>query len=616
MTDQTPGISTSGGPESTDQAAPEQAAPGQALGQALGQVPQQVPQQVPGPPVDQTPPRVSGQPLPAQPQDAPPARSSTPTQTAGPQLPWQLSGEPAQVHQHPDGADFALQPALLPSQPQVRTQPQAFGQAGYPGGGHAQDPYQQAAGPGAYQMPPLPNAPWQSAPLAQPFPHGQAGQAGQAGFPRQVKSMPTGLVLGVVGGVTALGLVVTAAVLLSQGGSRGHGGSSSTGGSAAALTTGWSVTGSGGTEQLLGSWITDRYLVRVTDTGGAKAYDLTSGSLAWTVQPPAGASVPCTMSPTLSSSGIGTIGFGADAESCTVLVAVDTATGRELWTSPLTNKDHSSPGMETTFIDGDVVDLVGDNVLGGVNLTTGAPVWGYKPRGRYCNVYSYGGAGVVLVDDYCADVSPAYVVTALDGATGRQLWQKPGSGHVEFGTVLAGSPVVAQVDTTSGDTVTQRYDRSGNPTQLTAGTPISSRSAGRTTPVARMLNSTTMLVATQNSAYTPGIEAVDLTDGAVLWSYAGANRTGAELAFSVEDATGRIYALSNPADTAGGATGSVVSLDPATGAPTTLASLPDAASGTQFLAGVTLVQPGGDSAHPKVYFVGYGSYAPGVQQYR
>ncbi|MBF9070395.1 outer membrane protein assembly factor BamB family protein [Streptacidiphilus fuscans] len=603
---------------------PQQPAPGMGYGYPNPQQPPQPQQGMPPmgqpgmPPMDPSMQGMQG--MQGVPPMAPPMGQSMPGQS----MPGQpMPGQPMPGQPMP-GQPMPGQP--MPGQPMPQQPP--FGQPGYPQDPYQQDPYQQGQfapqgpgpypqGPGPYpqdpyaQGQPMPGQPdpYQLPPMAPPM-----GQP-MPGMPPARSGPPMGLIFGAIGGVVALALIIVVAVVAFGGNSGGGGGGGGGNNGTPTLAAGWKTANGTDSGNLIGSWITDKNLIRVGDT--VSAYSLADGSVAWTVSPPSGASVPCGMSPTVSSAGVGTIAFGSDDHSCTNVVGVDTTTGRELWNLKLNIPQGGSASQVNTFISGTVATITGSGVIGGVDLTSGNTAWQYKPRGQYCNDDAYSGGGVVLVNEFCADVNPTYVLTALDGATGKQLWQKTESDNVMFTSVLNGSPLVAQQDGSGGQPVTNIYDSSGNATPVTGGDPISANGSARNQLVVRMLNSTTMLTESQNSSSNPGIEALNVSNGQVLWTYYGQNKAGATLALlSQTNTSGQIYAISQPGDTYNGPGGSLVQLDPTTGKATVVAGLPSSMDSTSFVGETALVAPGTGSAQPRVYLVNEGSELPEVQELR
>ncbi|WP_042387579.1 outer membrane protein assembly factor BamB family protein [Streptacidiphilus melanogenes] len=503
--------------------------------------------------------------------------------------------EQGQFAQPSGQAPYGQPPYEQPSYGQPSYGQQPSGQAPY-----GQPPYgQPGVGPdGQGPWPQMPPLPMEGQPqTGYPYP----------GYPQPAAPPRSGLsrnaITGIIAGGVALVVVAVAAVALASGGGGGGGGTGGGGGgSVRTLAAGWTVSGSVSDEQI-GTWVTNQYLVRAS-SAGVKAYNLSNGAPAWTAQPLSGGGVPCAMSPTVSASGIGTVGFGPNADSCTTLVGVDTNTGKTLWSTSLTSSGHSEASSTSTFVDNQVGVIVNDNVLGGVNLTNGHVVWGYKARGQYCNAYPYGGAGTVIVDDYCADVSPTYTLTALDAATGKQIWQKQESDHTQISSVMTGSPIVATTES-GGSQAAYRYDSSGNATALSLPNPVqapmrlNSADSG-----AVSVDSSTLLVPTNSSSSKQGITAVNPSTGVALWTYDGESHGGAVLVRTPQSAsgsgsgsgsgsTGKVYAISFVPGYSSNSGPEIVSLDPASGKSTVIAKLPSDLTAVDYSPGTVYLLPNG-----------------------
>jgi hypothetical protein len=525
---------------------------------------------------------------PAQPAQQPSA--ATPTQGyegygyPGPQAPAQSEGvAPAQPYPLPPMSQPVPGPGQAPYDPQQPYAQQAYAQQPY-----AQQPFAQQA---SYPQQPDAQGQWPQMP---PLP--AEGQPGN-GYPGYQQPTPprSGLSRGAIGGIiaggVALAVIAVVAIALSSGGG-GNGGGGGGGDSVPTLAAGWSVKGSVSDNQV-GTWVTDKYVVRASSSG-VHAYNLADGSQAWTAQPLSGSAVPCAMSPTVSPSGIGTIGFGPDSNRCSTLVGIDTHTGKTLWSSNLATGQNQAADT-ATFIDGQVGVIVNGNVLGGVDLTTGKVVWGYKARGQYCDAYPYGGANVILVDDYCADVQPTYTLSALDAATGKRLWQKQESDHVQFSSVLDGSPIIATSDT-SGNPTAELFDTNGNATPISLQNRI--QLPGRLSTAdsgAQLVGSSSLLIPTSSSSSKQGVAAVNPSTGSTLWSYDGTTHGGGVLVHDAQDASGsgsgKIYAMSLVPGYSSTNGPTVVSLDPSTGKPADIAHLPASANSIEYGSGDIYLLP-------------------------
>ncbi|WP_042370410.1 outer membrane protein assembly factor BamB family protein [Streptacidiphilus neutrinimicus] len=562
---------------------PQAYSPGQGQGQGQGQQPFAAgPTQGYGYPGPGAPMQADGA-APAQPYPLPPMGEPVPNPMAQPM--GQPMAQPP-YGQSPYGAQPGYEQAPYGQPPFEQQQPYQQGPTG-------QAPYgQPGVGPnGQGQWPQMPPLPMEGQPQpGYPYP----------GYPQPAAAPRSGLsrnaITGIIAGGVALVVVAVAAIALTSGGGGGGGGTGG-GGSARTLAAGWTVKGSL-SDQQVGTWVTNQYLVRAS-SAGVKAYNLSNGAPAWTAQPLSGSAVPCAMSPTVSASGIGTIGFGPNVDSCTTLVGIDTSTGKTLWSSSLTSSDHTDATPTATFIDGQVGVIVNSNVLGGVNLTNGQVVWGYKARGQYCNAYPYGGAGTVIVDDYCADVTPTYTLSALDAATGKQIWQKQESDHIQISTVLDGSPIVATTES-GGSEAAYRYDSSGNSTPLSLPDPVqapmrlNSADSG-----AVAVGPSTLLVPTNSSSSKQAITAVNPSTGAVLWTYDGESHGGADVISTPQSASGsgsgagKVYAISFTPGYSSNAAPEIVSLDPTSGKSTVIAKLPSNLVPVNYSPGSVYMLPNG-----------------------
>ncbi|MGW0968020.1 outer membrane protein assembly factor BamB family protein [Streptomyces sp. NPDC002516] len=405
------------------------------------------------------------------------------------------------------------------------------------------------------------------------------------------------------------------------------------------LTREWQIPAPAADDALIGSWLTDKLLVRASSRGGLRAYDLTDGKQVWSAKFPAPAkssasagssgtttssgatttapgtttssgtatpsgtsaeadtagssataptsgtsaeagTVPCAMSPTLGAHGIGTVAFGKDGSTCTRLAGVDASTGRILWSMPLTSTKHPAAATASTHVQGDVATIVSENFLGGVDLRTGSRVWGYKARGHYCNAYDWGTAGTVLVDDFCLDQKTRFTLTAYDGKTGKVIWRKPESAHSDVTHILSGSPLVASVHTARQDAV-RVFDTHGTGRKLAVGND--ELTSGNTTGAdhsARLYGK--VLVTPASAAGSTQIDAFDTTTGAKLWT-----ARSAALAVPASGAHDKVYAV-----TLSGSP-QLIGIDPRTGRTTPIAGLPVGTGKWSFTSGTVYVTPDG-----------------------
>ncbi|MFE9495075.1 PQQ-binding-like beta-propeller repeat protein [Streptomyces collinus] len=350
------------------------------------------------------------------------------------------------------------------------------------------------------------------------------------------------------------------------------------------LTQAWQIPAPAADDALVGSWLTDKLLVRASTRGGLRAYGLTDGKEVWRSASSATAAqrgaVPCGMSPTLSAQGIGTVAFGKDGSTCTWLAGVRASTGKILWSMPLTSKRHPAAATATTYVQGSVATVVSENFLGGVDVRTGSRVWGYKARGHYCNAYDWGANGVVLVDDYCLDQKTRFTLTSYDGKTGKVIWRKSEKAHSDVTHILSGSPLVAAVHTARQDAV-RVLGTTGTGRKLAVGddelTPGNDSGADHS---ARLYGD--VLVTPASSAGKAVLDGFDTRTGRKLWTL-----RSAALAVPASGADGKVYAV------AASGTPQFVTIDPRTGRTTPVAGLPVGTGKWNFGAGTVYVTPDG-----------------------
>ncbi|MGW2442771.1 outer membrane protein assembly factor BamB family protein [Streptomyces sp. NPDC001675] len=345
------------------------------------------------------------------------------------------------------------------------------------------------------------------------------------------------------------------------------------------LTQAWQTPAPAADDALVGSWLTDKLLVRASSRGGLRAYDLTDGRRVWSAAPSADdkhGSVPCAMSPTLGAQGIGTVAFGTDSGTCTRLAGVDASTGKILWSLPLTSAKHPTATTAATYVQGGVATVVSKNFLGGVDVRTGGRVWGYKARGHYCNAYDWGADGVVLVADFCLDRKTRFTFSALDGKTGKVIWRKAESAHSDVTHILSGSPLVAAVHTARQDAV-RVLGATGDGRRLAVGDDeLTSGNTSDADHSARLYGN--VLVTPASAAGNAVVDGFDTTTGAKLWT-----QRSAVLAVPASGAHDKVYAVTT--------TGApqLVSIDPRTGRTVPVAVLPVGTGKWNFTAGTVYV---------------------------
>ncbi|MEY9968941.1 hypothetical protein ABIA33_007028 [Streptacidiphilus sp. MAP12-16] len=286
------------------------------------------------------------------------------------------------------------------------------------------------------------------------------------------------------------------------------------------------VTASGTSDGLVGSWILPKAVVR-GDGMAVTAYDPTDGHKLWSVIPPAAGAVPCAMSPTVNTTGVGAVLFQAKAgsgQACTQLVTVDTATGQQKWTAKIATAS-TSFGASVMVNDSRAV-AVGDSAAVGYDIASGKQSWTYGGPGKFCALAGNGTGSTLLVQSTCADTSPKQQAISLDVATGKLAWWRGLPQNAASYTVLSASPAVVSVHMTdpTKDSIMSFSDKGDTQASIfvsqTAGQLDSTH--GSFDPVPALFFQGGTVVAELNpvngSSSTAGVlTAFNLVDGHQLW---------------------------------------------------------------------------------------------------
>ncbi|MFE2723443.1 PQQ-binding-like beta-propeller repeat protein [Kitasatospora sp. NPDC059327] len=249
-------------------------------------------------------------------------------------------------------------------------------------------------------------------------------------------------------GVAALGVLVAAALVVGA----------QDGGDASARSTGgepgftvahakiWSAqpaalkAGADGT--LVGSWLLADAVVRA-DATGVHAYDLAAGKPTWSVESPAAGTAPCGLSATVNEAGVGAVLFrsGPDPKSpCSLVAAVDTKSGRTVWSKPLSEaKGGYSARVGVTE---DKVIAVGDDHVVAWESADGKDVWQYTGQGKFCTLSGGVTGKTVMVASSCADSTPVDQAVSLNTADGKVSWWRGLNNQPKTVTVLSAEPSV------------------------------------------------------------------------------------------------------------------------------------------------------------------------------
>jgi outer membrane protein assembly factor BamB len=212
------------------------------------------------------------------------------------------------------------------------------------------------------------------------------------------------------------------------------------------LTVAW-VAPDDSSSQLttVGAWASGDSLIRVR-VDEAVSYDAATGARQWTLAMP-GVDVACSVSGTSSSGGIGLIAYGQDSTTCGHVMAVDLATGRQLWSDSVQNPyTGNSPTGALAVAAGTSIVLTDDGIAG-VTAASGAQRWTLASPGG-CTFQQLAASGSSVVALAACDGS--YEVVSVDPVTGKAAWRyrvtEPSDSY-QF-QILSASPMVINDDLT------------------------------------------------------------------------------------------------------------------------------------------------------------------------
>ena len=347
-------------------------------------------------------------------------------------------------------------------------------------------------------------------------------------------------------GLGGLALVVLAGAgyaVMGQGSGSSKTSSSDSSAATANLTAGhtklWAAPADAGSandnDGLIGSWLLSTAVVRGDGTG-VTAYNSSTGAKLWTLTPPTAGAVPCGMSPTVSSTGIGAVLFQAKpgtGQACTQLVAVDTTTGKQDWTAKISAT--ASAYGASVMVNDTTAAAVGDSGAIGYNLSTGKQSWTYTGPGKYCALSGDGTGQTLLLQSTCADTSPKQQVISLNAGTGKLVWWRGLPATAASYTVLSATPAVVAVHMadSSQDTLLS-FSTTGTlqptiPVAQVGGRldsvhgsfdPVPALFFQGTTLLAELTPTTTGSSASPGTAVGGTVTAIDLLTGKQLWQAA------------------------------------------------------------------------------------------------
>ncbi|MFD8482286.1 PQQ-binding-like beta-propeller repeat protein [Kitasatospora sp. NPDC059673] len=261
-----------------------------------------------------------------------------------------------------------------------------------------------------------------------------------------------GLAIRIGAGVAALAVLATAAVLATSDSDSGDstadkGKQGTTQNIAVAHTKAWTADpaaagGQGADDTLVGSWLLADTVVRA-DATGVHAYNLADGKPGWTVAPPADGAVPCGLSPSVNSGGIGAVVYrpAADPKSpCSTAAAVDTKTGKITWSKTLS--DAKEKYAAHVAVTDDKVIAVGYDKAAAWAANDGAEAWQYTGQGKFCTLSGSSGPTTVLLHSRCADSTPGDQAVALNVSDGKVKYWRGINNQPTTVTVLSAEPAV------------------------------------------------------------------------------------------------------------------------------------------------------------------------------
>ena len=243
------------------------------------------------------------------------------------------------------------------------------------------------------------------------------------------------------------------------------------------LAVAWSAPYDGSSDlTTVGAWANGSSLIRVR-VDEAVSYAAATGQPQWKLPVP-GTDVACSVSGT-SSASIALIGYGQDSSTCDHVMAVDLATGRQLWSAQVQDPYGGPQPTGLLAVAGGTGLIVTDDGIAGVSAQSGKQQWTLAPPTDCSFQQLAASAGSAVVIAAC---DSSFYVTDINPATGKQAWSRhlsePSSGY-QF-QILSASPVVINDNLTgprgtstvrvfgSGGSVTSTFPVSGIP--LNGGT--------------------------------------------------------------------------------------------------------------------------------------------------
>jgi outer membrane protein assembly factor BamB len=219
----------------------------------------------------------------------------------------------------------------------------------------------------------------------------------------------------------------------------------------------------------VGAWVNGGSLIRVR-VDEVVSYAAATGQPQWTLPIP-GTDVACSVSGTSSGATIGLIEYGQGPTTCDHVMAVDMATGRQLWADAVKSHYGGSSATGVLAVAGGTAIVLTDDGLVGVSAQSGAQRWTLAPP-EACSFQQLAASGASAVAEAACDSS--FYVVSIDPATGKAAWQhhvtEPSASY-QF-QILSASPVVINDNLTGprGTSTVRVFGAGGN---VTSTFPVS-----------------------------------------------------------------------------------------------------------------------------------------------
>jgi outer membrane protein assembly factor BamB len=283
----------------------------------------------------------------------------------------------------------------------------------------------------------------------------------------------------------------------------------------------------------VGVWTTGDSLIRIR-VDEVASYAAATGRQQWTLPVP-GTDVACSVSASPKAgpgATTGLVAYGTGPGTCDHVMAVDLATGRQLWSARVSDPYAAGDATGALAVAGPAAVILTTDGIAGVDASTGARKWTLAPP-RGCVFQQLAGsgsststAGVVAL----AACDSSYYVTDIDPATGKQAWRahvSEPSASYQF-QVLSVDPVVVSDDIPGprGTSVARVFSAGGRPAAtfsvagiIVAGAPTALNTAsnhGFGVP-AMVTDGLLIGVTTETSAGRSAIVAYRLASGQRQW---------------------------------------------------------------------------------------------------